>query len=266
MPLEGSRLTALEGFAFLHQWTTCPISSGAREVAFDVHVSSANWTIPLPTSFLEWTNWTTLYLVPKWPTNKIENTNFSPTFKNIYTIGSLGVSTFYIGHNGSTWNLAPALENYPTCPTPQGAHSSLRVSHSFFLIHRLLFFHFKLKKIFFKIVFIWEHVYAWAGGGRGRGRGRSRLLVEYRAGCSAQSQDSDIVTWDKADAKPTEPSRCLTDCSFIFLKKDFIYLFMRDTHTEAKTQARGEAGFMQGAQRGTRSRDSRTNSWAEGGA
>ena len=27
-------------------------------------------------------------------------------------------------------------------------------------------------------------------------------------------------------------------------KKDFIYLFMRDTHKGAETQAEGEAGFM----------------------
>ena len=35
---------------------------------------------------------------------------------------------------------------------------------------------------------------------------------------------------------------------FIFFK-DFIYLFMRDTHTDkkAETQAEGEAGSMQGA-------------------
>ena len=33
-------------------------------------------------------------------------------------------------------------------------------------------------------------------------------------------------------------------------KKDFIYLFMRDTKGEAETQAEGEAGSMQGAQYG----------------
>ena len=31
-----------------------------------------------------------------------------------------------------------------------------------------------------------------------------------------------------------------------FLKKDFIYLFMRDTEREAETQAEGEASPMQG--------------------
>ena len=34
-------------------------------------------------------------------------------------------------------------------------------------------------------------------------------------------------------------------------KKDFIYLFMKDTEREAETQAEGEAGSMQGAQCGT---------------
>ena len=37
--------------------------------------------------------------------------------------------------------------------------------------------------------------------------------------------------------------------------KDFIYLFMRHTEKEAKTQAEGEAGSLQGLQRGTRSWD-----------
>ena len=47
-----------------------------------------------------------------------------------------------------------------------------------------------------------------------------------------------------------------------FLK---IYLFMVDTERErdTHTQAEGEAGSMQGAQRGTRSWDSRTTPWAE---
>ena len=41
---------------------------------------------------------------------------------------------------------------------------------------------------------------------------------------------------------------------------------MRDTDREAETQAEGEAGSMQGAQHGTRSRVSRITLWAEGGA
>ena len=55
---------------------------------------------------------------------------------------------------------------------------------------------------------------------------------------------------------------------FSFLK-DFIYLFMGDTHTErerereAETQAEGETGPMQGAQCGTRSQDSRITPWVE---
>ena len=43
---------------------------------------------------------------------------------------------------------------------------------------------------------------------------------------------------------------------------------MRDTETEgdAETQAGGEAGSMQGAQCGTRSRVSRIRPWADSGA
>ena len=54
---------------------------------------------------------------------------------------------------------------------------------------------------------------------------------------------------------------------FIYLlKKDFIYLFTRDTEREreAEAQAEGEAGSMQGARCGTRSRDLRIMPWAEG--
>ena len=41
---------------------------------------------------------------------------------------------------------------------------------------------------------------------------------------------------------------------------------MRDTEIEAETQAKGEAGSMQGPQRETQSRVSRIKPWAEGGA
>ena len=41
---------------------------------------------------------------------------------------------------------------------------------------------------------------------------------------------------------------------------------MRDTQREAGTQAEGEAGSMQGAQRGTRSQVSRIRPWDEGSA
>ena len=41
---------------------------------------------------------------------------------------------------------------------------------------------------------------------------------------------------------------------------------MRDTEREAETQAGGEAGSVQGAQRGIRFRVSRIRPWAEGGA
>ena len=41
---------------------------------------------------------------------------------------------------------------------------------------------------------------------------------------------------------------------FLIIFKDFIYLFRRDNEIETETQAEGEAGSMQGARRGTRSR------------
>ena len=36
--------------------------------------------------------------------------------------------------------------------------------------------------------------------------------------------------------------------AFFKKKKDFIYLFMRDTEIEAETQVKGEAGYLLGAQ------------------
>ena len=53
--------------------------------------------------------------------------------------------------------------------------------------------------------------------------------------------------------------------------KDFIYLFIeiqreRKREREAETQAEGEAGSLQRARRGTRSRVSRITPWAAGGA
>ena len=38
-----------------------------------------------------------------------------------------------------------------------------------------------------------------------------------------------------------------------FFFKDFIYLFMRNTHREAETQAEGQAGSLQGTPCGTQS-------------
>ena len=49
-------------------------------------------------------------------------------------------------------------------------------------------------------------------------------------------------------------------------KKDFIYLFMREREREAKTQAEGKAGSMQGALYGIRSQVSRIAPRAEGDA
>ena len=51
---------------------------------------------------------------------------------------------------------------------------------------------------------------------------------------------------------------------FLFLYKDFIYLFPRDTDREAETQAEGEGGSMKGARHGTPSWVSRITLWAEG--
>ena len=45
--------------------------------------------------------------------------------------------------------------------------------------------------------------------------------------------------------KTSNPIFCFVFNSF--LKKDFIYLFMRDTDREAERQAEGEADSMQGA-------------------
>ena len=60
--------------------------------------------------------------------------------------------------------------------------------------------------------------------------------------------------------------KCLfmSPAHFFKKKKDFIYLFMRDT--ERDREAEGEAGSMQGAGRGTPSRVSRITPWAAGGA
>ena len=43
-----------------------------------------------------------------------------------------------------------------------------------------------------------------------------------------------------------------------------MYLFLGDTEREAETQAEGEAGFTQGARRGTRFQGSRITPWTEG--
>lgn len=50
---------------------------------------------------------------------------------------------------------------------------------------------------------------------------------------------------------------------FFFLNTTF-YSFMRDTERLAETQAEEEAGSMQGALRGTQSRDPRIMPWAKG--
>ena len=51
---------------------------------------------------------------------------------------------------------------------------------------------------------------------------------------------------------------------FYFFKDFYLFIHKRHTHTEAETQAEGEAGSMLGARCGTRSQDSRITPWAEG--
>ena len=51
-----------------------------------------------------------------------------------------------------------------------------------------------------------------------------------------------------------------------FLKIILIYSWETHREREAETQAEGETGSVQGAQRGTRSQISRIRPWAEGGA
>ena len=51
---------------------------------------------------------------------------------------------------------------------------------------------------------------------------------------------------------------------FFVFKIFLIYLFRRDPEREAETQAEGEAGSMQGARWGTRSRDPGVTPWAKG--
>ena len=68
------------------------------------------------------------------------------------------------------------------------------------------------------------------------------------------------------DVGPGLPRTSPTNVSFFFFFKIlFIYSWktQREKEREAETQAEGEAGSMQGAQRGTRSQDSRIMPWTE---
>ena len=60
-------------------------------------------------------------------------------------------------------------------------------------------------------------------------------------------QDSRSARWLDATVLRAEINQ--------FFKKDFIYLFMRDTEKEAETQAEGEAGSLQEARCETRSQN-----------
>ena len=85
------------------------------------------------------------------------------------------------------------------------------------------------------------------------------------AWCRTRSRDSRIVPWAKGRHQTAEPSRDPKAQIFFFFN---FYLFMIGTQwereREAETQAEGEAGSMQGAPCGTRSRVSRTTPWAKG--
>ena len=71
--------------------------------------------------------------------------------------------------------------------------------------------------------------------------GQMRKFNELPIGGSYQS---DMQTLNKSEFASSMNS---------FLKKYFIYLFMRDREREAETEAEGEAGSMQGARCWTRS-------------
>ena len=54
-----------------------------------------------------------------------------------------------------------------------------------------------------------------------------------------------------SNTESSDVEECIILDYLLFFLKYFIYLFMRDTHTEAEMQAEGEAGSMQEAQCGT---------------
>ena len=112
---------------------------------------------------------------------------------------------------------------------------------------------------FFKILFIHER------------HREAEIQAEGEAGsppgawCGTQSQNPRIRTWAKGRCSITEPPRCLRfTLLFLFFKKDFYYLFLRDTERQAETQAEGEAGSTQEARCRYWSWDSRITPWAEG--
>ena len=87
--------------------------------------------------------------------------------------------------------------------------------------------------------------------------GQRHRQREKQAPCTGSpTWDSILGLQDRALGQRQALNHCATQGSRVyFFLKDFIYLFMRDTHREreAETQAEGEAGSMQGTRRGTRS-------------
>ena len=110
--------------------------------------------------------------------------------------------------------------------------------------------------------------------GRDTGRGRSRFhagsLVEDLVLGLRPALGSKLTGESASPFLPAPPPTHVLSLSqifyFLFFKKDFIYLFMRNTEREREREAEGEAGSMQGAWCGTRSRDSRITPWAKGSA
>ena len=87
----------------------------------------------------------------------------------------------------------------------------------------------------------------------------SNSHIKFRNLFSIKSISVNVINLPNSKSTKTKhhfqiPAHGENQCSTQQLFKDFIYLFMRDTHRErergAETQAEGEAGSMQGAQCG----------------
>ena len=94
---------------------------------------------------------------------------------------------------------------------------------------------------------------------RERERQRHRQSEKQAPCTGSPTWNSILGLQDRALGQRQAPNRCATQGSqnLIFLKEDFIYLFMRDTHREVDTEAEGEAGSLRGAQCWTPSQDPR---------
>ena len=108
------------------------------------------------------------------------------------------------------------------------------------------------------------------GGERERER-EAETQAEGKAGSmqgawhGTPSRDSRIMPWAKGRCSTIEPPRRPISSYFFFFFFLRFYLFIhRHRGREAETQGEGEAGSMQGAWCGTRSRVSRITTQAEG--